>query len=111
MFTINVSAMKGVQLVETVGRLDGESAQQFAEVLDRLVDTGRTKIALDLSSLEYISSPGLREIVRVYKRAHQGDGDIRIINPNDRVRAVFELAGLDTLLAIFATPVEAIRSF
>ena len=51
---------------------------------------------LDLGGVEYMSSAGLREMVRVLKRVKRSGGDLRIANPSDRVKEVLELAGLDT---------------
>lgn len=109
--SIFVTEIKGVQVIEMAGRLDGDSAPELGRELDNALAHGHTFIVLDLGSVDYISSPGLREIVRVYKLAQAQQGDLRIANPSDRVMDVMELAGLDSTLRIYTTRVQAVASF
>jgi len=108
---INVSEMKRVQLFEVIGRVDSTNAGELGAALDKTVDEGRSNLVLDLSNVEYMSSAGLREMVRVLKRVKRGGGDLRLANPSDRVKEVLELAGLDTIFEIYPTQVEAVGSF
>ena len=108
---INITEVKGVKVIEVTGRMDGDSSPEVGRALDAIIDAGHSKLVLDLGSVDYISSPGLREVVRVYKRAQQVGGDLRIANPSDRVMTVFELAGLDTMIHIYDSDVAAINSF
>jgi anti-sigma B factor antagonist len=108
---INASEMKRVQLFEIIGRVDSSNAAELGNALDKSVDDGRSNLVLDLSGVEYMSSAGLREMVRVLKRVKRTGGDLRIANPSDRVKEVLELAGLDTIFEIYPTQVEAVGSF
>ena len=108
---INVSEMKRVQLFEVIGRVDSTNASELGAALDRAADEGRTSMVLDLSGVDYMSSAGLRQMVRVLKRVKRGGGDLRIANPSERVKEVLELAGLDTIFEIYPTQVEAVGSF
>ncbi|NDJ77853.1 MAG: STAS domain-containing protein [Chloroflexi bacterium] len=108
---INSSQMKRVQLFEVVGRVDSTNATELGQTMDRAVDDGRNNVVLDLGGVEYMSSAGLREMVRVLKRVKRGGGDLRIANPSERVQEVLELAGLDTIFEIYPTQVEAVGSF
>jgi anti-sigma B factor antagonist len=108
---INASEMKRVQLFEVIGRVDSTNASELGVALDKAADEGRTNLVIDLSGVEYMSSAGLREMVRVLKRVKRGGGDLRIANPSDRVKEVLELAGLDTIFEIYPTQVEAVGSF
>jgi len=108
---INSSELKRVQLFEIVGRVDSTNASELGTAMDRAADEGRNHIVLDLGGVEYMSSAGLREMVRVLKRVKRSGGDLRIANPSERVREVLELAGLDTIFEIYSTQVEAVGSF
>jgi anti-sigma B factor antagonist len=111
MATISVSQVKNVRVIEIIGRLDGDSAPEMGQLLDQAIDEGHRQLVLDLGSVDYMSSPGLREIVRVFKRAQQASGDLRVANPSDRVVEIMELAGLDTVLQIYQTRTAAVNSF
>jgi anti-sigma B factor antagonist len=108
---ISSSDMKRVQLFEVMGRVDSTNAAELGSAMDRSVDDGKTNLVLDLGGVEYMSSAGLREMVRVLKRVKRSGGDLRIANPSERVREVLELAGLDSIFEIYPTQVEAVGSF
>jgi anti-sigma B factor antagonist len=108
---INISEMKRVQLFEINGRVDSTNANEMGSALDKATEAGHNNLVLDLGGVEYMSSAGLREMVRVLKRVKRNGGDLRIANPSDRVKEVLELAGLDTIFQIYPTQVEAVGSF
>ncbi|MEP0764203.1 MAG: STAS domain-containing protein [Chloroflexota bacterium] len=108
---ISTSDMKRVQLFEVIGRVDSTNAAELGSAMDKSVDDGKTNLVLDLGGVEYMSSAGLREMVRVLKRVKRTGGDLRIANPSERVREVLELAGLDSIFEIYPTQVEAVGSF
>ncbi len=112
MTEISVSAYAHVTLVEVRGRVDSSNADELGEVLSKEIENGHTHIVLDLAGVEYMSSAGLREIVSALKRAKRGSGgDVRLAQPSYRVREVLEMAGLDTILQIYPTQVEAVGSY
>ena len=108
---ISSSDMRRVQLFEVIGRVDSTNAAELGSAMDKFVDDGKTNLVLDLGGVEYMSSAGLREMVRVLKRVKRTGGDLRIANPSERVREVLELAGLDSIFEIYPTQVEAVGSF
>jgi anti-anti-sigma factor len=112
MIDISVSGQQNVTLIEVRGRVDSMNADKLGETLTTEIDSGRTQIVLDLAGVEYMSSAGLREIVSALKRAKRGPGgDVRIAQPSYRVREVLEMAGLDTIIQIYPTQVEAVGSY
>lgn len=112
MLEIRVTERDGVTLVEVTGRVDSTNAEQLGDALTSEIEAGHTQIVLDLAAVEYMSSAGLREIVSALKRAKRGvGGDVRIAQPSYRVREVLEMAGLDTILQIYPTQVEAVGSY
>lgn len=111
MLDINVSGVENATLVEVVGRVDSMTANQFGESLIAPIDQGQCNLVLDLSGVDYMSSAGLREIVAALKKAKRAMGDLRVVQPSARVLEVFEMAGLDTILQIFASQPEAIASY
>lgn len=58
-----------------------------------------TKLVLDLSKLDYISSAGLRILLGA-AQAMDGKGDMVVCNLNPSVREVFELTGFSDLFNI-----------
>ena len=111
MIDINVSAHNTVRLVEVSGRVDSMNANELGTTLASEIDGGNLQLVLDLSSVEYMSSAGLREIVTALKKVKRKTGDLRIAQPSDRVREVLEMAGLDDIFMIFNSQADAVSSY
>jgi anti-sigma B factor antagonist len=107
---INVSNQSSATLIEVTGRIDSNNANLLGEALTDAISEGNTQLVLDLASLDYMSSAGLREIVSAYKKV-QGKGDLRLVQPSQRVAEVLEMAGLDSIFQIFPSQGAAIASF
>lgn len=109
--------MHRVDLLSISGRLDAASAPELKQKIDSLFDQGRYRIVLDLASLEYIASPGLRVLIEARKRARDRKltdpegGDIRIANLPQRIKEVFDLTGFTSLFEIYPDTLEAVGSF
>jgi anti-anti-sigma factor len=81
------------------GELDGASAKALEDEFIRVEATNVSRIVLDLGGLDFIDSTGLAVIMRAHARA-QNDGHVlRVLRPNGQVGRVFELCGLDQVLA------------
>ena len=65
-----------VLVVGPEGRLDGNSAKDLESVLLKAMEGGAHRILFDFSSLEYISSSGLRVILATAKRVKKGAGRV-----------------------------------
>lgn len=111
MVDILVSGQGQVTLIQVQGRVDSMTANQLGEALSKEIDGGNINVVLDLSSVDYMSSAGLREIVTALKKAKRATGDLRLAQPSDRVREVLEMAGLDTIFRIYTSQSEAVGSF
>ncbi|MGN6324306.1 MAG: STAS domain-containing protein [Dyella sp.] len=85
------------------GRLDamtfGEFDREAEKVLQQMA-TGST-LVLDLSSLEYISSAGLRSIAKARKHMRARDGHTLLLNPQLQVRKVFDIVKAVPIKEIF----------
>lgn len=112
MVDINVQTTNtNATLVEAIGRIDSMNANQFGEALVGEIEKGRVQLVLDLAQVDYMSSAGLREIVKALKMVKRNDGDLRIAQPSERVLEVLEMAGLDTILQIFDSQEKALQSY
>ena len=91
----------GTELIITVeGRLDTITAPQLEAELKRSVgDTER--LIFDLSSLEYISSAGLRVLLSAQKVMNR-QGEMIVRNANEMVMEIFEITGFVDILTLEA---------
>jgi len=86
-----------VLLVE--GRLDTVTSPQLEQRLgDSLGEI--QELVLDFTSLEYISSAGLRVLLAAHKRMKRQEGDLVVRGVNENVREVFTITGFIDMLHI-----------
>ena len=88
--------------VETVIRIAGRLDTITAPALDKAIneDIGETRnLILDMKSLEYISSAGLRVLLGAQKKM-QKIGSMKVINVCEEVMEVFEMTGFADILVI-----------
>lgn len=81
------------------GRLDTVTASLGEDEGIKALAAG-DKLALDISGLEYISSAGLRVLLRIGKKAHAADKEFYLVGANGMAREVLEDSGLDVLFNI-----------
>jgi anti-anti-sigma factor len=96
-----------VYRVAPQGRLDAVTVPEFETVLDQVLGAGHVRLVVDLGDVTYVSSSGLRALLRARRQAQGGGGDVVLCNMNPRVREVFEMIGFNNLFRIFTRAGEA----
>ena len=97
-----------IHIFKLAGRLDSNTSQGFEAAIFQAISDGSKKIAVDFKELDYISSAGLRVILKATKAVSREDGKIMLCAMQDYVKEVFEIAGFDSFLPIVATVDEAL---
>ena len=81
-----------------IGRLDTVTAPELEAEISTILPTAES-LVLDMEKLEYISSAGLRVILKTQKALTQKAG-LKLINVSDDVREVFDITGFSDFLTI-----------
>lgn len=81
-----------------IGRLDTVTATELEAEISAILPTAES-LVLDMEKLEYISSAGLRVILKTQKALTQKAG-LKLIHVSDDVREVFEITGFSDFLTI-----------
>jgi len=92
------------------GRLDSNTAMGFEQKLFDCIENGTQRLILDFEELDYISSAGLRVILKATKSLKGADGKLVLCEMQDYVKEVFEISGFDSFLPIEATLDDAVKS-
>lgn len=82
------------------GRLDTVTSPQLEEEINQYSFDEINNVLLDLKELEYISSAGLRVLLKLYKKMLAQGGEVRIINVNNVVMDIFDMTGMSNFLNI-----------
>jgi anti-anti-sigma factor len=76
------------------GELDLSTAATFHEAVCDLMDTGSTRILLDLGGLTFMDSSGLRTTFELDGEASRRGIALRLTGASDQVQRLFALTGL-----------------
>lgn len=84
--------------LEIVGRLDTTTAPQLEAVIDTEI-AGATELTLDMKGLEYVSSAGLRVLLKAQKMMNS-KGSMKLVGVNETIMEVLEITGFTDILTI-----------
>lgn len=87
----------GKLAIKLTGRLDTTTSPELESEMNL---DGINEIEFDFSSLEYISSAGLRILMMAQKAIMTRGGKMTVVNPNATVRGVFDITGMSSIFTI-----------
>jgi anti-anti-sigma factor len=93
------------------GRLDGITYSECEKTIDRLLVPETKALMFDMSDLEYISSMGLRVVMKARKKIEGDGGYFNLINLKPQIAKVFEIANMLPGMNLFASVEEADHYF
>jgi anti-anti-sigma factor len=106
---IDTAKEKTTVIVSVRGRIDAVTAPEFEKTLESLMGKGENAILLNFSSLEYISSAGLRSILSTAKQLKTKNGTIVFSGLKGPVKDVFKISGFNSIFKIFETREDALK--
>ena len=80
------------------GRLDTQTAPELESELDAVL-FGVKELTFDMTNLEYVSSAGLRVILKAQKAMNM-QGSMKLTGVNDSIMEVFDITGFLDILTI-----------
>jgi anti-sigma B factor antagonist len=101
----------GINIFKLNGRLDSNTSQGFEKKIFQAIDDGSKSMIIDFKDLDYISSAGLRVILKATKALKREEGKMMLCDMQDYVKEVFEIAGFDSFLPIVGTKDDALQAF
>ncbi len=108
--SINTNALGGASIVTVSGRVDSETAPQLDDALSALTGGAGPKIVVNLKGVGYMSSAGLRAIVKAYQAVQKTGGDLRLAEVSNAVEVVLRTVGMMQMLKSYSSNEEAVRA-
>ena len=94
-------------VIAVIGEIDASSSIELDLAIAKSVGEGFTKILVDCSALEYISSAGLGVFMSYIEEFKDKGVQMVIFGMKEKVENTFSILGLSDLLNIRATKQEA----
>lgn len=102
---------RGAALVVAVrGEMDLAAVPRLRPEIVHALASPPAVTVLDLGLVDFIDSAGLGVVLGVLRRVRQAAGELRVAVAEPQVRAVFELTGLDGVVALHASVDAALAS-
>lgn len=98
-----------ISVVRPHGRLDALGARGLLSELEPLTQ-GPNHVLVDLGDARYISSDGLRVLVRAHRALEEKGGQLALCCLSPRLIEIVTMAGLDRILDIHPTAGAARRA-
>lgn len=94
---IKTSIEETKMTISITGRIDTTTAPDFETEINKITDI--SNLVLDFKGVEYISSAGLRVVLKAQKLMNTL-GEMKLVNVNDDVLDVFDITGFTDILTI-----------
>ena len=77
---------------------------EIKELIEKELGEGKLFFALDLAEVNSINSSGLGILISCYKSIKSSDGDLKLINANDKLLNIFKITKLDRVFDLGQQP-------
>jgi anti-anti-sigma factor len=99
--TVDIDEQKSVARLALAGALNSDTAPAFEGRLQEVVAQGMRLTVLDMKSLDYISSAGLRVIFKAAKQVQAAGNRLAAANRKPHIDKVFEILKALPDMAVF----------
>ncbi len=87
-------------ILSPTGRIDSQTSPEFQNEIIGAIEGGQSKVILNFSNVEYISSAGLRVVLMAAKRCKAQQGGFAMFGLADHIKEVFEISGFLKILPL-----------
>lgn len=92
--------VSGISCLAITGRMDAAMAVETEKAVDRILDGKNNRLLFDLRGLDYLSSYGLRIILRAAKKMKLRGGKIILCSLVGNIKELFDVCGFGTNIPI-----------
>jgi anti-sigma B factor antagonist len=100
-----------IVIIDPRDRLTVETEAEFTATVCRLIDTGYTRLVLNMARVVSMDGRGLGAIARAAVAARTRGGDLKLLNLTPRSRHLLTVTGLLNVLRSYECEAEAVVSF
>jgi len=108
---IETDKTQSVPVMKVRGRVDSETAPELDSALIKVLDDKQNRLVLNLQDVEYMSSAGLRAIVKAHQTAQKSGGDVHLAAVSEPIEVILRTVGMMQMLKMYPTDQEAMASF
>jgi len=108
---ITLKEINDVVIISLIGTLDTNTSPEAEVEINKSLEDGANKMAIDLENTRYVSSAGLRIFLSTAKKMMSNSGKVILCHPNAIVKDILHVSGFNTIIHVEATVEEALKEF
>ncbi len=109
---LNIKRVDNVVVVYLAGRLDVHLSAEIEKEINKIIQNEPdVHLLMNLHSVEYMSSSGLRIFVSTMRILKEQKRMLKLCNMNNAVKKIFEVVELMDMFDIYDSEEEALKSF
>ncbi len=108
---ITLKEINDIAIISLIGTLDTNTSPEAEVEINKSLEDGARKMAIDLENTRYVSSAGLRIFLATAKKMMSVGGKLILCHPNDIVKDILHVSGFNTIIDVRATVEEALKEF
>lgn len=102
----------GVEIINLQGKITiGSGDSQLREVITNTLNSGKSKILLDMSGVTTIDSSGIGELVGSYTTVTNRGGKLKLLHLPAKLNELLHVTQLITVFEVYENEQDALKSF
>jgi anti-sigma B factor antagonist len=98
-----------VAILVVGGEVDYEVSPQLKARIMRAIKAGKRRLILDLSDVTFIDSTAIGVLAGALERLDEtGGGSLSVVSTHEKVIQIFEITGLESVVAVHPTREDAL---
>lgn len=107
--TARTMATDGAVILAVEGTLDSHTYSTLESKIDRLINHGESRIIIDLSGVEFLSSAGVRVFLTARLKARNENGCVVLVSPSTQATLVIDTLRMRENLCIANDMADAMK--
>jgi anti-sigma B factor antagonist len=107
---LETSQESGIGTARLEGSVDGKTAPEVRDQLTPFL-AANSKMILDLTKVDYVSSAGLRLLLLLYRELSAKQGKLVLLGVSDDIRTVMSHTGFLNFFTLASSEAEARQAF
>lgn len=108
-FTVHVHHNADHVVATPVGSASSEVAEILKQKLAAIHDENPTRVILDMSQLNYVTSVALGTLISFVEKRQKAGGKVQFVSLQPDVSRILEIAHLDTRMELYPNIAEALN--
>ena len=107
LFSTKVTKKNDIYILELIGLLNANESYILKDILDELLQSDVTNFILDFNELQFLSSMGIREILKLGKKLSNNKGNLRMCRMKREISELLRMTGILSYYKNFETIEQA----